>query len=311
MIPARLAGAALTAALVLLPATSASAAGSCLSVGVYQDNPATGLPALKKHVGPGVTSISTYMTAGRPLSPSIIATANRSRARLLVTWQPDGGRAGSKQPGYRLKAIAGGRYDASLRALVRQLRGVRKGAVLRPMPEMNTPWYPWSGAVNGNTPADYAKAWKRVRRAVRSAPGGTKVKLLWSPYARSIPDTGINAISSYFPGASQVDLVGASGYNFGARPPLLWSEPGTLFASAYTTIEALAPKPFWFAETGSAANGGDKAGWIQTLATLRTTAMPKLAGVVWYDVKDPYGDFRLRGTPITSAFRTLLKGACR
>jgi len=310
VIRARHAGAALAAALVLAPAASASGA-SCVNVGVYQDNPASSLPALKKHVGAGVTSISTYMTAGRPLAPSIIAMANRSHAALLVTWQPDAGKSGAKQPGYRLGRVAAGRYDASLRALVRQLRGVRKGAVLRPMPEMNTPWYPWSGAANGNTPADYAKAWNRVRKAVRSAPGGTRIKLLWSPYARSIPDNGINAISSYFPGASQVDLVGASGYNFGARPPLLWSEPGTLFGSAYTTIEALAPKPFWFAETGSAANGGDKAGWIQTLATLRTTAMPKLAGIVWYDVKDPYGDFRLRGTPITSAFRALLKGACR
>jgi hypothetical protein len=306
----RLAGAALTAALVLLPASAASA-GSCLSVGVYQDDPATGLRALSKQVGPGVSTISTYLTAGSPLDPALVATANRSRARLLVTWQPDAGKNGANQAGYRLKAIAAGRYDASLRALVRQLRGVRKGAVLRPMPEMNTPWYPWSGAVNGNTPADYAKAWTRVRKAVRSAPGGTRIPLLWSPYARSIPDSGANAISAYFPGASQVDLVGASGYNFGARPPLLWSEPGALFGSAYSTIEALAPKPFWLSETASAATGGDEAGWIQTLATLRATAMPKLAGIVWYDVKDTNGDFRLRGKPITTAFRALLKGACR
>ena len=310
MSPARLAGAALTAALVLLPATSASA-GSCLSVGVYQDNPASSLPALRKQVGPGVTSISTYMTAGRPLSRSVIATANRMRSRLIVTWQPDSGRSGSKQPSYRLAKIAAGKYDASLRALVRQLRGVRKGAVLRPMPEMNTPWYPWSGAANGNAAGDYVKAWKRVRKDVRSAPGGSRIKLLWSPYSRSIPDTGANAIAQYFPGASQVDLVGASGYNFGARPPLLWSEPGALFGTAYTTIEALAAKPFWFSETASAAAGGDKAGWIRTLATLQSTAMPKLAGVVWYDVKDPYGDFRLRGGPVTSAFRALLKGACK
>ncbi len=39
--------------------------------------------------------------------------------------------------------------------------------------------------------------------------------------------------------------------------------------------------------------------------------MPKLAGVLWYDVKDSFGDFRLRTRPVTSAFSTLLKGACR
>ena len=117
--------------------------------------------------------------------------------------------------------------------------------------------------------------------------------------------------AAYFPGAAQVDLVGASGYNFGARPPLLWSEPGALFGSAYTTIEALAAKPFWLAETGSGAAGGDKAGWITTLSTLQATSMPKLAGVVWYDVKDAFGDFRLRTSPVTKAFSALLKGACR
>ena len=39
--------------------------------------------------------------------------------------------------------------------------------------------------------------------------------------------------------------------------------------------------------------------------------MPKLAGVVWYDVKDAFGDFRLRTSPVTKAFSSLLKGACR
>ena len=299
------------AVLGLLALAPAAHAAPCVRVGVYQDDPGRGMPALRKQVGRGVTAISTYMTAGRPLSPSLIKAANRNRSTLVVTWQPDAGRDGSEQPSYRLKAVAKGKYDRSLRALVRQLRTVRKGAVLRPMPEMNTPWYPWSGTANKNAPADYAKAWKRVRKAVRAASGGKRVKLLWSPYARSIPDTGANAIRAYFPGASQVDLVGASGYNFGARPPLLWSEPGAVFGAAYTTIQSLAAKPFWLAETGSGATGGDKAGWIRTLATMQATSMPKLAGVLWYDVKDGFGDFRLRGPDVTSAFGALLKGACR
>ena len=299
------------AVLTTLALAPTAVAAPCVRVGVYQDDPGRGMPALKKQVGKGVTAISTYMTAGRPLSPSLIKAANKNRASLVVTWQPDAGRDGSEQPAYRLSAVAKGKYDRSLKALVKQLRGVRKGAVLRPMPEMNTPWYPWSGTANKNTPADYVKAWKRVRKAVRSAKGGKRIKLLWSPYSRSIPDTGPNAIRAYFPGAAQVDLVGASGYNFGARPPLLWSEPGALFGSAYTTIEALAAKPFWLAETGSGAAGGDKAGWITTLSTLQTTSMPKLAGVVWYDVKDAFGDFRLRTSPVTKAFSALLKGACR
>lgn len=298
-------------ALGMLGALAPAAGAACLRVGVYQDDPARGLPALRGTVGKGVTAISTYMTAGRPLAPALIRTANRHRASLVITWMPDSGRSGPSQPAYRLKAIARGRYDASLRALARQLRSVRRGAIVRPMPEMNTPWHPWSGTANANAPKDYAAAWNRVRRALRSAPAGRRIKMLWSPYARSIPDSGSNAIRAYFPGARQVDLVGASGYNFGARPPLLWSEPGALFGGAYATIQALAAKPFWLAETGSGALGGDKPGWIRTLASLRSTSMPKLAGVLWYDVRDRHGDFRLRGRPVTSAFRDLLKGACR
>ena len=125
-----------------------------------------------------------------------------------------------------------------------------------------------------------------------------------------MPDTGANAMRAYFPGRDQVELVGATAYNFGNRPPLAWVEPAGLFASAYATIEALAPKPFWVAETGSAATGGDKASWIGSLATLQTS-MPKLAGVVWFDVKEAFGDFRLRGKPVTSAFKSLLKGRCK
>jgi hypothetical protein len=39
--------------------------------------------------------------------------------------------------------------------------------------------------------------------------------------------------------------------------------------------------------------------------------MPKLAGVLWYDIADPDGDFTLRGRSVMSAFRALLKEACR
>jgi mannan endo-1,4-beta-mannosidase len=300
------------AMLVILAAGCAAAqASACITVGVYQDDPAQSWHALTKSTGPGVSAISTYITAGQALAPDLIATANRYHDKLVVTWLPDGGRDGANQPKFRLKSVAEGRYDKSLKALVAQLHQVRKGAVLRPMPEMNTPWYAWSGAANGNTPAQYVAAWRRVRHAVRAARGGSHVPLLWAPYAQSIPTTGANQLGNYFPGASQVDLVGVSAYNFGAAGGLSWTDPGALFSSAYALIEAMAAKPFWIAETGSTASGGDKAAWIRTLGTLRLGSMPRLAGVVWYDIRDSDGDFRLGAGAVTSAFRALLKGACR
>jgi hypothetical protein len=299
------AGTALVAALAL----SAPAGAACIKLGVYQDNVAKTLTPLSKAVGPGLETVSVYVTAGTGLDPKLVTLANDKKLTIIVSWMPDKGKDGAAGKHYSLSAVAKGSFDPGLRALGAQLRTLRKSAIVRPMPEPNTPWYAWSGSVKGNSAADYVKAWKHVRSVLRKA--DPKVRLLWAPYARSVPDTPQNTIASYFPGAKYVDLVGASAANFGTTKGLAWSTPSQLFATAYSTIEGLAPKPFWIAETGSTATGGDQRGWIQSLGTLRTT-MPKLTGVVWFDVKDPSGDFRLRATPAaTSAFKGLLKGACK
>jgi beta-mannanase len=267
------------------------------------------LTPLSKAVGPGLKTVSVYITAGTGLDPKLVTLANDRKLTILVSWMPDKGKDGPAGSKYSLSAVAKGTFDPGLRALGAQLVTLKKSAIVRPMPEPNTPWYAWSGSVKGNSPAAYVKAWKHVRSVLRKA--DPKVRLLWAPYARSVPDTPQNTIASYFPGAKYVDLVGASAANFGTTKGLAWSTPSQLFATAYSTIEGLAPKPFWIAETGSTATGGDQRGWIQSLGTLRTT-MPKLTGVVWFDVKDPSGDFRLRATPAaTSAFKGLLKGACK
>ena len=63
-----------------------------------------------------------------------------------------------------------------------------------------------------------------------------------------------NALKVYFPGAKQVDLVGADAYNFGNAQGLTWTAPADLFLPAYGTIQKLAAKkPFWISETGSTA----------------------------------------------------------
>jgi hypothetical protein len=288
----------------------APAAGACVRFGVYQDKPASTFMSLQHSVGKGVTTLSTYVTVGNALDPKLVKLANAQHLKLMVSWLPDSGKDGAKQPKYRLFAVRAGKFDAQLKALGAELRQVHKGVIFRPMPEPNTPWYAWSGTVNGNAPGMYQAAWGHVRKVIKAS-AGSKVKFLWSPYARSVPDTPANAIKRYFPGKAQVDLVGADGYNFGAAHSLAWTDPTALFGSSYQTIEGLAPKPFWIAETGSTATGGDLGAWISSLGTLGQT-MPKLAGVVWYDVKDQNGDFRISQSPsATGAFKSLLGRSCR
>lgn len=291
-------------------ALSAAPAIACVNVGVYQDQPAKTLPALQKKAGKNVKTVSTYVTVGHALDPKLVALAKKNGVRLLISWLPDKGSDTVKAPGYRLSAIAAGKFDKDLRALALQIKALPHGAIVRPMPDPNTPWYAWSGTVNGNRPGDYVPAWKHVRKVLTKA-AGKKVKLLWSVYARSVPDDKKNALGVYFPGAKQVDLVGAAAYNFGNAQGLTWTAPADLFLPAYGTIQKLAKKPFWISETGTTAKGGDKGAWIGALGQLGKT-MPKLSGVVWYDVRDSTGDFRVpRSGAAAAAFKAFVRGACK
>jgi hypothetical protein len=291
-------------------ALGAAPAAACVDVGVYQDQPAKTLPALQKQAGKNVRTVSTYLTVGHALDPKLVKLARKNGVKLLISWLPDAGKDTAKAPGYRLSAIAAGKFDADLRALALQIKALPKGAIVRPMPDPNTPWYAWSGTVNGNRRGDYVRAWKHVRKVLTKT-AGKKVKLLWSVYARSVPEDKKNAISVYFPGAKQVDLVGADAYNFGTAQGLTWTAPVDLFAPAYGTIQKLAKKPFWISETGSTARGGDEGAWIGALGQLGKT-MPKLAGVVWYDVRDSTGDFRVpRSGAAAAAFKAFVRGACK
>ena len=289
----------------------AAPAAACINVGVYQDQPAKTLPSLQKSAGKNVKTVSTYLTVGRGLDPKLVALAQTKGVKLLISWLPDKGTDTTKAPGYRLSAIAAGKFDPELRALGKQIATLKHGAIVRPMPDANTPWYAWSGTANGNRPGDYVRAWKHVRTVLKKA-AGSKVKLLWSVYARSVPDNKQNALSVYFPGAKQVDLVGADGYNFGNAQGLTWTAPADLFAPAYGVIQKLAKKPFWISETASTARGGDEGAWIGALGQLGKTTMPKLAGVVWYDVKDSTGDFRVpRKGAAAAAFKAFVRTACK
>ena len=91
-------------------------------------------------------------------------------------------------------------------------------------------------------------------------------------------------MSVYFPGAKQVDLVGADAYNFGNAQGLTWTAPADLFAPAYGTIQKLAEEAVLDLRDRLHRPGGDEGAWIGALGQLGKT-MPKLAGVVWYDVK--------------------------
>jgi hypothetical protein len=288
---------------------AAGSAQACIEVGVYRDRPQSSIGQLDASVGAGVSVISTYVTVGHQVDPALIATARRRKSKLLVTLMVDNGRDGPTQAGFSDARIAAGRYDRPIGALARQLKSSGLTVIVRPLPEPNTPWYAWSGTVNGNSAGSYIRAFRRVRKVLKRN-GGARVKVMWAPYFRSVPDTDDNALDQYFPGNANVDLVGASGYNFGATGELNWLSPLEVFQDPYIQIQALSRKPFWIAETGTTARGGSKSAWLRSLARLQRS-MPRLRGVVLYDVRDPAGDFRITSTkPVRAAAKAVLGARC-
>ena len=100
-------------------------------------------------MGPGLKTVSVYVTAGTGLDPKLIALANDKKLTVLVSWMPDKGKDGPAGSKYSLSAVAKGSFDPGLRALGAQLATLKKSAIVRPMPEPNTPWYAWSGSRQG------------------------------------------------------------------------------------------------------------------------------------------------------------------
>jgi transcriptional regulator with XRE-family HTH domain len=106
--------------------------------------------------------------------------------------------------------------------------------------------YPWAqGDCEGTTPEQWIKAWKVVRSDIDATARGL-ARFMWAPS----PDDGGTSIdpSPYWPGSSQVDMVGVEGF-----PDKRWGyQLGTfsgLFGKVFNEIHAKTSLPIFIAET--------------------------------------------------------------
>jgi transcriptional regulator with XRE-family HTH domain len=112
--------------------------------------------------------------------------------------------------------------------------------------------YPWAqGDCEGTTPAQWIRAWDTVRSDIDATADGL-AHFMWAPSA----DTGGTTIdpAPYWPGASQVDMVGVEGL-----PSTQWGSLGTfssLFGPVFHEIHALTTLPIFIAETNLAPLDG-------------------------------------------------------
>lgn len=228
----------------------------------------------------------------------------------ILTWEPwhappaDGSLAGvAEQPRFSLVRIAAGDHDDHIRAWAQELGAWGRDVVLRFAHEMNGDWYPWGAGVQGNTPEDYVRAWHHVRDIFRSAEADN-VRWCWSP---NIPDGLTNAslgsLTDFFPGRSDVDLLGLDGYNWGAAGPNGWVEAPDLFALGIQELRGLdADLPIVITETASAEgpdDGAAKAAWITQLFAYLDQQGDVLA-IVWFHL-DKEVDWRINSSPQSQA----------
>jgi len=207
----------------------------------------------------------------------------------------------------RLTDILDGKWDAYLQRFGGEAGRFGKPIMLRWGHEMNGNWYPWGGAMNGNSPATYVKAYRYVHDKVASA-GGKNLIWMWSPNNGSAPLEAWNRIEDYYPGDAYVDWVALDGYNWGTSQSWSkWISFREVFAESLLAIQKVAPgKPLMIGETAASSTGGDKAAWIRDFFP-EVRRMPNLKAWVWFNINKET-DWRMDADPASlEAFRQGLK----
>lgn len=232
------------------------------------------------------------------------AAAVRARGSVPeISWEPWDSSKGPRvpQPRYRLARIIDGSHDEYIHRWAREIAGYGGRVRIRFAQEMNARAYPWAERTNGNRRGEFVQAWRHVR-AIFKAEGATKVTWIWSPVAGRI-------IPGQFPGSSQVDVVGLSGFNGGS---LVFRRSWRPFRVSYgpplNYLHHLAPKiPVELSEVGSVEKGGSKAAWIRGMFR-EIRRRPYVHSLVWFNVRKE-ADWRIESSP--SARRAFAEGLSR
>jgi hypothetical protein len=296
--------ATLLALLVLLPA-GASARSQQFGAFTPGDpyTGTSGAAALEAATGRRVDIVNWYQNWGggnwiSSMQSTLIATVLGSGRTPLLTWEPWAPDGGTDQPTYALSRIANGSFDGYISAWAIALKVIGAPVHLRPMHEMNGNWYPWNAGVNGNTPATFVQAWRRIVDIFRDR-GAGNVRFVWSPNNIDVP--AANRMESFYPGDGYVDVLAVDGYNWGAGTPEFggWQSFSKVFMNAYDRLRALGPQPIWIAEVATSDDGGDKAAWVRDMFA-RAATMDRLEALVWFN-ENKERDWRAAPTPEVAA----------
>lgn len=221
-------------------------------------------------VGPNPRAFDR-LTGRRHVLHVIFGAFRNGRVRQLVEAEHAAGRLPILSLSSRVAPgdIARGAEDRWLVALAAAVNGARLPVWLRPLPEMNGHWNPWSafdasGRRRGarHSTRSFVRAFRRIAtiarggtaaeldarlRAVRlpplrvraDVPASGQVGIVWNPQGHGTPDIRANGPRAYWPGGRFVDYVANDLYSDSGEPS--WRGMDALYAYG---------KPFLVAEWG-------------------------------------------------------------
>jgi hypothetical protein len=223
--------------------------------------------ALEGTLGQKLSVVHWFMSFDHTWDAKLFETASEGGRLPLIAWQPH------RQS---LDDITSGVYDDYLTSWARGAKAFGGPIYIRPFPEMNGNWTPWSG-----DPAKLVTAWRHVVNLFDSE-GASNVLWVWSPNITDEPRVDTNKFELYYPGTAYVDILALDGYNWGTtRPHTVWKSYEDIFGIPYERVTALGPQPIWLAEVATTEHGGDKAQWINDMFASR--AFPRIEAIIWFD----------------------------
>ncbi|MBS1885475.1 MAG: hypothetical protein JSS97_21215, partial [Actinobacteria bacterium] len=242
--------------------------------------------------------------------PTAPMTAIREHGAIpFFSWSSQSTPSSLNEPEYQLSDVISGRYDSYIRKFAEEAKAWGHPFFLRFDWEMNGNWFPWGAGVNGNRPAEFVQAWRRVHR-IFTAAGATNATWVWCPYVRPQGKTG--SIARYYPGKKYVDWTCLDAYNFARNSanPRPWQSFEQLLRPSYEAVtKRIAPgKPMILGELASNGPSPRKARWIGQMFNSIARHYPAIAGLVWFDKYDRDLRWPLESDPASArAFRAGLR----
>jgi Carbohydrate family 9 binding domain-like/Glycosyl hydrolase family 26 len=243
--------------------------------------------SLQQRLGKSFASLMWFTDFDHPFPLKAAENATAAGAIPSVTWEPW---FWSDKDRIHLDDINSGTWDSYISSWGAAAAAFGKPLFVRWGHEFNGDWYPWGIAKNGQAPASYVKAYRRVHDLVVRA-GAKNVVWVWCPNAGSVPAESWNEPMAAYPGDEYVDWVAIDGYDFESNASF-----SDIFSKVYSQVIAKVDKPIYIGEFATGRTGKEKADWLREMNAALKTQFKGIKGLVYFSVRKER-DWRIDDSP--------------